>query len=605
MIASPRQARPLAADLQLPATLLARYLFFLSRRPISRANAHYLERRLAGLQSLGPLLAGRGEPRLDGAAEELARLAAGNFAHRAGRLEALLAPGLLREPPADVVVSAAPPGGGFFAPVRRAALILGPAIGVGDEILAFAAARALRDRLPAAELVAYTGYPGLWEGMGAPVTAVDRAVPYERYADLVAVLRGDGPEGRFDLVAMVDFEKPDLAAAVAFDGAVERYVEIALGAGEAVCFDAEARWLHRAEASGAAPRNHYSRLAGLLGWLAGCAAGAAPGGGALFAPARTGAAPAADPSGAVAPAADRSGEPAEPARSTLLVAPFTSKHEPSLVYWSRLLASLLPAAALPRWRIRVDPGPNHTTARFAAALAEATRGALPAGAVVEPAGDGRALPLGRALAAIAAADVVVASDSYAAHAAPLGGATALVVAAAGLADWRVPAPRSFYFDESRPLPEIAAAMRQALAAAGHFDGAVPRPWSPPGAARLVAASERLARALAVPAAGDRGADELRHAYAELGGALGTLAAGLEHWPRELDALRADRPYPLLLPPLAPAAAHRQGDAGLALHLRARFEEWENSNLYKYLRLLAPPAARAGAAGQVGDGERAR
>ncbi len=597
MIAGPRPARPLAANLQLPATLLARYLFFLSRRPISRANAHYLERRLAGLRSLGGELAAGGDARLEAAAAELARLTPGNFARRVGQLEALLAPALLREPPADVVLSAAPPGDAFFAPVGRAALLLGPAIGVGDEILALAAARALRDRLsnraapadrPAAEIVVFTGYPGLWEALGASAAAVDRAVAYERYADLLGVLRGDGPEGRFDLVALVDFEKPDLAAAVAFEGATERYVELALGAGEAVCFDAEARWLHRAGWDGAAPRNHYARLARLLAWLGGLPAGAGPGAGALFTrrPPRAARPPAAD--GAAA------------ARSTLLVAPFTSKHEPSLAWWSRLVAALLPADALPAWRIAVDPGPNHTTARFASALVETLRGALPAGAAVGPAGgeDGRALPLGGALAAIAAADVVVASDSYAAHAAPLGGATGLVVAAAGLADWRVPAPRSFYFDEALPLAAIAASMRRAIAAGGDLAGAAPRPWSPPGAARLAAATARLARSFAEPRLRERGGragDELCQLYDELGRELRTLAAGLDHWPRELDALRGDREYPLLLPPLSAAAARRchEGglDSGLALHLRARFEEWENSNLQKYLRLLAAPAER--------------
>ena len=41
---------PRHAGLEL--TLLHRYLFFLSRRPISVANRHYLDQRLAGLRAL-------------------------------------------------------------------------------------------------------------------------------------------------------------------------------------------------------------------------------------------------------------------------------------------------------------------------------------------------------------------------------------------------------------------------------------------------------------------------------------------------------------------------------------------------------------------------
>src|SRR5262249_18571463 len=133
-----------------------------------------------------------------------------------------------------------------------------------------------RRRLPGAEIVVFTAYPDLWApGLWPPeaATGADRAVPYARYADLIAVLRGEGPEGGFDLAALVDFEKPDLAVAVAWQGTVERYLEIALGVGEAVCLDAEARWLHRHEAAPGSSRNHYARLERLLAWLGGAERG--------------------------------------------------------------------------------------------------------------------------------------------------------------------------------------------------------------------------------------------------------------------------------------------------------------------------------------------
>ena len=570
----PAGHRGLAADLHLPATLLARYLFFLSRRPISRSNQHYLARRLAGLQSLAPLLRGRGEPRLDQAAAELERLNPASFGHRVAGLEALLAPGLLREPPPDVVVAGSPPGPGFLDPVRRATLILGPAIGVGDEILCFAAARWLRARLPAAEITVLTGYRGLWDR----VPEVNAVACYEGFAELVAAMRGEGPTGRADLVVLLDFEKPDLAAAVTFEPGVERYVEISLGAGSAVAYEAGVRWMHRAEAAGAAgpgTRGYYARLERLLGWLGGAPEAAAGSCGAFF--------------------AGLAGRPGE-GPATILVSPFTSKQEPSLVYWSRLAAALVPAAAAPGTRLRLDAGPNLTTRRFAAALAEAVRGAAPFGLTVEVSqGDAG---LAAALDEMAAADVVVASDSFAAHAAPMLGRAALVVAQPGLADWRVPAPRSFYFEDTLPLPAIAAGMKQVLAAAGLFDAAdiaVPLPWAPPAGRALVAATRSFRAVLA-----DGGASP-RHAYEELGQALRGVVAGFDHWPRELDAVLADRPYGHLLPPLAPGAgedgrnaANAANVADLRLHLRGRFEEWEGSNLHKYLVLLAgrvPEAAR--------------
>lgn len=540
--------RGLAADLHLPATLLARYLFFLSRRPISRSNQHYLARRLAGLQSLAPLLSGRGEPHLDRAAAELERLNPASFGHRVGALEALLAPGLLREPPPDVVVAGSPPGPGFLDPVRRATLILGPAIGVGDEILSFAAARWLRARLPGAEIAVLTAYRGLWER----VPEVDRVDFYERFADLVEAIRG----GSSDLVVLLDFEKPDLAAAVAFEPGVERYVEISLGAGSAAAYEAGARWLHRTEAAGPALKGYYSRLERLLGWLGGEPEAAAGSCGAFF-------------------AGRLNGRPEGPV--TLLVSPFTSKQEPSLVYWSRLAAGLVPASAAPRTRLRFDAGPNLATRRFAAALAEAVRAAAPAGLTVEVA-RGEA-GLAEALSEMERADAVVASDSFAAHAAPMLGRAALVVAQPGLADWRVPAPRSFYFEDTQPLPGIAAGMRQVLAAAGVFKD-VPRPWSPPAGRRLVAATRAFRAGLS------NGPGALTRCYEDLGQAVRGVVAGLGHWPRELEAVLADRPYAHLLPPLAPGAGEDgRSEADLRLHLRGRFEEWENSNLHKYLALL--------------------
>jgi ADP-heptose:LPS heptosyltransferase len=568
------KARPLAADLRLPATLLARYLFFLGRRPISRSNRHYLAQRLAGLQSLAPLLRGRGEPVLDEAAAELERLNPASFGHRAARLEALLASRLTREPAPDVLISASPPGAELLAPVRRAVVILGPGIGVGDEVLCFAVARWLRARLPGADLTVLTAYRGLWDR----VPEIDRALPYESYADLVAAIRGNREgSGRPDLVMMIDFEKPDLANAVTEEPGIARYVEISLGAASATAFSGEAgddaagRWLHRYEPAGPPLRNYYASLDRILAWLAG---------GEESPESRT----------ARAFLAGRRRAPG-PGRRTVLVTPFTSKHEPSLVYWSRLLAQLVPEGAGSSLRFVFDPGPNLATERFAAGLAAATRQAAPAGLEVEVArgaaeGGRRTLSLAEILARMEEADVVVASDSFAAHAAPFLGAATLVLAQPGLVDWRVPAPGSFYFEDSQPLAGIAAAMRQALAALGVIETGGARPWAPPASHRLLEASRRLAAALAGTMETAEG-DDVCGLYDELARSLHGAASGFERWPRELDSLLADRPYGSLLPPLpASGMSSRNGrGADLRLNVRSRFEDWENSNLRKYLGLL--------------------
>ncbi len=665
MPAGDRAPRRLPAAVQLPATLLARYLFFLGRRPISRSNQHYFASRLAGLQSLGPLLTEAGDPALEAAASELALLTPATFAHRAARLQALLAPLLAREPAPGVVVAASPPGDEFFAPVERATLIFGPAIGVGDEILCCGAARRLRARLPSARLTVLTAYDGLWQRMAA----VDRADRYRHHAELVAAIRGDGPAGRADLVALFDFEKPDLLAAVGGEPAVQRYVELSVGGASAAAYDAGGGWLHRFTPPEGGERNHYARLEELLDWL--CGAPPAPGAegatgsctasrlaadatasgiatgatNSSLAPGTTDSSIAVGPRGSglaagamissltagftdssvVAWPALRSGRGE---RREILVSPFTSKQEPSLVYWSRLLVGLAapPAAAdggrgaeglaapWPRLLLRLDPGPNLATAAFAAALAQAVRTGSGTLADVEVlcAGGRRTSTLADVLAAIDSAEVVLTSDSFAAHAAPLAGCLTLVVAQPGLQEWRVPSPCSFYFEDALPLPAVAGAMRLLLAAgapqaAGNGGrGHRPAPWRPPAAGRLLAATRRLAAELAPPAppaapgapalairateaseataateaikatetteatkataaadaavavvtAGAKGGgaaprqdQDWRRTYEEAAGALRAVTAAFDQWPRAAAALLADRPYEGLLPVL--------------------------------------------------------
>src|SRR5262245_32746297 len=114
----PLPPRALDPDLLLPVTLLTRYLFFLLRRPVSSSNSHFLARRLAGLRSLGTLLAGR-DPRLVPALSLLERITPASFGRLGPDLQRLLLPLLPPELPPGAVLSRRPPGEAFFQDVRK------------------------------------------------------------------------------------------------------------------------------------------------------------------------------------------------------------------------------------------------------------------------------------------------------------------------------------------------------------------------------------------------------------------------------------------------------------------------------------------------------
>ena len=77
---------PLPRELHLPLLLLSQYLFYLSRRPISESNLHYLDARLRGLQSLAPLLERSGNGVLDKVVAQLSHLHAAAFRRLGARV---------------------------------------------------------------------------------------------------------------------------------------------------------------------------------------------------------------------------------------------------------------------------------------------------------------------------------------------------------------------------------------------------------------------------------------------------------------------------------------------------------------------------------------
>jgi len=200
---------PVPAGIRLPLAFLHRYTAFLYRRPVSRSNSHYLETRLEGLKSLAALLEPEGVSDVGPVTGLLRRLNVPNFPRLAPQLLERLTLLVRDELPPDVVVTPRPPAGDLFAACRRILVVLGPGIGVGDEILCFSLPRWLRRLAPGAEVSTLSAYPGLWDR----VADVALCRTYRCYSDVVEALRNDRREAgseAADLVVLVDFEDPAL-----------------------------------------------------------------------------------------------------------------------------------------------------------------------------------------------------------------------------------------------------------------------------------------------------------------------------------------------------------------------------------------------------------
>src|SRR4051812_34269087 len=90
-------------DALLPATLLARYLFFLSRRPVSQSNSHFRTARLAALQALARSTRGKGDEEFEQAIESICALTPTNLFRAASAIEEQLGPYVRRNLPNDLV----------------------------------------------------------------------------------------------------------------------------------------------------------------------------------------------------------------------------------------------------------------------------------------------------------------------------------------------------------------------------------------------------------------------------------------------------------------------------------------------------------------------
>ncbi len=198
-----------APDLLLPLTLLSRYLFFLSRRPISASNTGFLDKRLHSLKSLAPLLQNREDSELDEIVSRLIGLTAANLFRHGSAIQQLLRKRTTEALPRDIVVASEAVPEEFWKPVRRCLLVLGPGIGIGDEIITFLVPSCLARLMPQAEITVLSNYEGLWDC----VRCVQSIENYSNAVELLSALRNR--DGGYDLVVLVDFEPPDFLPAIA------------------------------------------------------------------------------------------------------------------------------------------------------------------------------------------------------------------------------------------------------------------------------------------------------------------------------------------------------------------------------------------------------
>lgn len=546
-------------NLHLALGMLSSYLFFLLRRPISNSNTHYLARRIKGLKSLGAVLARSDSQQIRAIAEKLESLQPANLSTVARDLQVQLV--LVHKPgplPADYVVSNRPPGPSLFANVRRVLLALGPAIGIGDEMIFYPIPVSIKAILGSVHIAVMSGYQGLWDS----VRGVDDRIYYSTHRELLDVLNGRHENNLepFDLIIFGDFEKPGLAPLVWLAPHTQRYVELSLGAQHAAVVDNVSRSFRSTSLIPEAGTSYYGALDQLLEWL-----------------------------GIQSHKIKRYKDVVQHQESAplhsirIFVSPFTSKYNPSLIYWSQILSSLWLRYSQHQVEFVLDPGANPNTERFSSALAKSAMAQAAPGIRFSLAGQGgHGLPLQGVFTEMERSHVVLCADSFAAHAGPLFGCTTLVVAAPGLENWRTPSSQSYYFDTGQPVGKMAAAMREILnlTFSRTQEERAMELGSTLGedAFRLNQATDRL-RALLQ----DRGTQmegELAEANTKFGESYKAVIRNLGEWPGECSAIFQDVDYDRIWRMDSHSGDLPEWD--WLDHLQTALARWENTNLRKLL-----------------------
>jgi hypothetical protein len=537
---------------------LSRYLFFLSARPISRSNTHFLQTRIHGLKSMSKFL---DAPEASDSMKILSTLSPANLQEMAERLQLSLSRLSLTEIPGNYFAAEKAPPADFLGTARKILLLLGPGIGIGDEIVTFPLPRWLAGANPGAEITVLTAYEDLWNAVGG----VNRLATYKGYDTVVESMRGDSELGAFDLVVFVDFENPELYEAITYERKIAKYAEISLGGRVLVAVDNGERRIYRLGVPTFCLRNVYDSFEWLARGL-----------------------------GARADSVSRFGgvvtrEPPNPdGPIVVFVSPFTSKYDPSPRYWSQLLAGLVISDWKRPLRVVLDTGPNLNTRRFSFEVARSAAARCPRSAAsfeVATSATPGGLSLAGVFAQLAQAHVVICADSFTAHAAALTDSASLVLATPGLEYWRIPHERSFRLDALAPPTVLSAAMRLVLAHAGagspQDHG---RPVAGDEARQLVQCDLELASNLA----GEAGFAASFATFQRFTAWRRALVESVEGWPagaRELvhDGLDGAGPGGLdaLDGPPIPEQLHADG----MLHIEDRWRRWRQSNLYKYLNVI--------------------
>jgi ADP-heptose:LPS heptosyltransferase len=558
-------------ELVLPVVLFGRYLYFLARRPISESNLHYRATRVAGLQTLIPLFANEAHPPLAKVAEMLRTLTPANLVRLAPAIQRVVR--IYRDPllPRTFVSTEESTDAEFFAEVQRVLVLIGPAIGIGDEIITFSLPRALRAILavtPGVQITVASSYPQVWDR----VDGVDAARPYGDMQGLLKCVRSDS----FDLLMVVDFETPGLTNAMCFEPTVSRYIELSLGPRQMLVLDKVRQRQWRMPVAEPNFDNFYDCMRHMMHWLG------AP----------------EDLSTEALIRSEERGKATNPDELIFFINAFTSKEDPSERYWSELLASMLPPELEQPVRLVINTGPNLATRSLAFAMARRVEALGRKGVRCEVPyhadKPGTTLTIGDIFLFSNRADVVVTADSFPAHAAQLYRKLTVVLGRENTENWRSPSPRSFYFCSTQSLDEVSFGIRCLLrdaldrsmdvdAVPAHGCGARPRLHC---VLQLASAAARLRELLASKLSpGDESEDaawvaaweRCRNAQAALLESLAEASPGYL-------VLFDDNVYHELLPRLPSSnSAH---DVAIWQHRRRRLREWENSNLVKYVQLCS-------------------
>ena len=544
-----RQTNRIDSDLELPLTFLRRYLFYLHGRPISSSNSQFRSKRLEGLKSLVSVFKDRSQPTLDRICVVLNALTEANLLQLAAVVEEDLRTLLPIPPPRDVISSSSSPSPHFIRNARKTMLAFGPGIGIGDEIICFPIASRLQGL--GSEITVLTGYEGLWN----PVTGVADIKTYHSSREFIEQIRGG-----WDLVMMIDFENPGLWPAISREISVDRYAEISLGVRSATAFDRRASRLHRMPSLDPYFQNFYYSLDHIMDWLG------------------------APDTRNFRQALVRSAARANPHDFVILVSPFTSEFNASLRYWGGLLKSVAPTDVGVTVRFQIETGSNHTTEAFAIELAKIAAASAPAGVHFELVNaNGRSASLREIFECLERADMVLAADSFLAHAAPAFGVPATIIARDGVENWRVPDSSNFYFKMRDSISAVALSIRALIRELTLADSPdVPSVQRQrPECQALQRASDQVAGSLF---SANPNLEHIREDWIACHQAYCRVAGELRFWPTYFDSMLNDELYEHLIGPWPEAQAGDSAgwEEALLFHLQHRFQEWHNSNLQKYL-----------------------